>query len=57
MNLRQVETWYGPPGSLAASQRGTDITPIGPSEERPPIGGLIHRARPKRRYRERPYCT
>jgi len=33
MNLRQVETWYGPPGSLAASQRGTDITLIGPSEE------------------------
>ena len=33
MNLRQVQTWYGPPGSLAASQRGTDIALIGASEE------------------------
>lgn len=33
MNLRQVQQWYGAPGSRAVSQRSTDMALIGASEE------------------------
>jgi len=33
MNIRQIQQWYGSPGSRAASQRGTDMALIGASEE------------------------